>query len=89
MQIFLSDIASRSALGPIQFPIQWVQGALSLGIKRSEREADHSPLSSVEVTECMEINIYSNRPSWRGAQLKKSQGQLYLTFTFKRLSYPL
>jgi hypothetical protein len=26
--------ASRTALGPIQPPIQWVPGALSLGVKR-------------------------------------------------------
>jgi len=36
------------ALDPTQPPIQWIPGALSLGIKRQEREADHSPLSSVE-----------------------------------------
>jgi hypothetical protein len=30
-------------------PIQWVQGALSLGVKRPRREADHLPPSSVEV----------------------------------------
>jgi len=24
--------------------MQWVRGALSMGIKRPEREADHSPL---------------------------------------------
>jgi hypothetical protein len=28
---------------PAQFPIQWVQGALSPGVKRPGREADHSP----------------------------------------------
>jgi hypothetical protein len=27
----------------------WVPGALSLGVKRPEREADHSPPSSAEV----------------------------------------
>jgi hypothetical protein len=31
--------------------IQWVPGALSLGVKRSGREADHSPPSSAEVKE--------------------------------------
>jgi hypothetical protein len=41
--------ASRLALGPTQPPIQWVPGALSLGVKRPEREADHSPPSSAEV----------------------------------------
>jgi hypothetical protein len=30
-------------------PIQWVPGALSLGIKQPVREADHSPTSSAEV----------------------------------------
>jgi hypothetical protein len=37
------------ALGPTQPPIQWVPGALSLGVKRPGHEADHSPLSSAEV----------------------------------------
>jgi hypothetical protein len=32
---------------------RWIPGALSLGVKRPGREADHSP----------------NTPSWRGAQL--------------------
>jgi hypothetical protein len=32
---------SGMALGPTQPPIQWVSGALSLGVKRPEREADH------------------------------------------------
>jgi hypothetical protein len=29
--------------------VQWVPGALSLGVKRQGRETDHSPLSSAEV----------------------------------------
>jgi len=33
----------------IQHPIQWVPGALSLGVKRPAREADHSPPSSAEI----------------------------------------
>jgi hypothetical protein len=41
--IFLFTTASRTALGPTQPPTQWVSGALSLGVKRPEREADHSP----------------------------------------------
>jgi hypothetical protein len=32
-----------------QSPIQWVPGALSLGVKRPGREADQSPPSSAEV----------------------------------------
>jgi hypothetical protein len=34
---------SRTALGPTQPPIQWVPGALSLGVKQPGHEADHSP----------------------------------------------
>jgi hypothetical protein len=37
------------ALGPTQSPIQWVPGAVSLGVKRLGREADHSPPSSADV----------------------------------------
>jgi hypothetical protein len=48
---FLLATASRTALGPTQPPIQWVPGALSLGVKRPGREADHSPPSSAEVKE--------------------------------------
>jgi hypothetical protein len=40
---------SISALAPTQPPVQWVPGALSLGVMRSGREADHSPPSSAEV----------------------------------------
>jgi hypothetical protein len=47
--IFLFTTASRPALGPTQPPIQWVPGALSLGVKRPGREADQSPVSSAEV----------------------------------------
>jgi hypothetical protein len=32
-------------------PIQWVQGTLSLGVKRPVREADHSPLSCADIKE--------------------------------------
>jgi len=34
----------------MQPPIQWVPGALSLGVKRPERQADHSPPSNAKVT---------------------------------------
>jgi len=49
----------------------------TMGVKRPEREADHSPPSNAEVKECVELHLHShNTPSWRGAQLKKSQGPL-------------
>jgi hypothetical protein len=61
-------IASRTALGPTQPPMQWVSGAPSLWIRRPGREADHSPPSSAEVKECLELYLHSpNTPSWRGA----------------------
>jgi hypothetical protein len=44
--ILLFHTASRSVLRPTQSLIQWVPGALSLGLKRPEREADHSYPSS-------------------------------------------
>jgi hypothetical protein len=40
---------SRAALRSTQPPIEWVPGALSPGVKRLEREADHSPPTSAEV----------------------------------------
>jgi hypothetical protein len=64
----LITTASRIALGPTQPPIQWVPGVLSLGVKWSGREADHSPSSSAEVKECVEMYLHSpNTPSWHGA----------------------
>jgi hypothetical protein len=53
-----------------QPPIQWVPGALSLGVKRPECEADPSPPSSAEVKECVELYSHSSNTSpWRGASL--------------------
>jgi hypothetical protein len=57
--IFLFTTASRTVLGPTQPPIQWVPGAFSLGVKRPRREADHSPTSSTEVKECVELYLHS------------------------------
>jgi hypothetical protein len=39
----------QNGLGPTQPLIQWVPGAISLGVKRPGREADHSPPSSAEI----------------------------------------
>jgi hypothetical protein len=46
---FLFYTLSRPTLGPTQPPIEWVLRALSPGVKRPVREADHSPPSSAEV----------------------------------------
>jgi hypothetical protein len=37
------------ALGSTQPPIQWVPGAIPLGVKQPGHEADHSPPTSAEV----------------------------------------
>jgi hypothetical protein len=75
--IFLFTTASRPVLGPIQPPIQWVQGFLSLGVKRRGREADHSPPSSAEVKNPWS---YSSTPPIR----LHAQGQLYLCHSGKK-----
>jgi hypothetical protein len=58
LEIFLFTTASRTALGPTQPPIQWVPGALSLGLKRPGREVDHSLAPSAEIKECMELYLH-------------------------------
>jgi hypothetical protein len=45
----LCSTASRLAMGPTQPPIEWVEGALSPGVKRQGDEADNSPITIVEV----------------------------------------
>jgi hypothetical protein len=47
--IFFFTTVPRKALESTQPPIQWVPGALFLGVKRPRYEADHSPPSSAEV----------------------------------------
>jgi hypothetical protein len=81
-----SDESSpHTALGPTQPPIQWVPGPLFLGVKRSGREADHSPPSSAEVKEWVKLYLHSpNTPQCRGAQLKHRDN-----FTFTTSSHPI
>jgi len=47
--LFSVSLVFIMALVPTQPLIQWVPGALSLGVKRPGREAHHSPPSSAEV----------------------------------------
>jgi hypothetical protein len=49
MGILLFTAMSRQAQDPTQPPLQRVPEAVSLGIKRLGREADHSPPSNAEV----------------------------------------
>jgi hypothetical protein len=49
------------------------------GAKQPGREADHSPPSSAQVKECVELYLhYPNTPSWRGAQLKKKHRDKFI-----------
>jgi hypothetical protein len=48
-KIVLYSAASRLALGPNQPPVPMGTGALSQGLKRQGREADHLPIYSAEV----------------------------------------
>jgi hypothetical protein len=52
---------------PTQPPTQWALWALSLGIKRSGREADHSPPSSAVFKNGGTIRPLLHTSSWRGA----------------------
>jgi hypothetical protein len=67
----------HTALGPTQPPIKLVPEVLSLAVKRPGREPDHSPPSSTEVKECVELYLHSpSTPSWRGAQLENTEKTL-------------
>jgi len=71
---------TRLALGPTQLPIQWVEGALSLGVKRPGSEVNNSLPSSADVKECIELYLPPPNTSWRGAWL--STGTTLPFFTF-------
>jgi hypothetical protein len=58
----LISTSSRPALGSTQPLIQWAQWTLSTGVKRSRREADHSPPASAEVRKMW---IYISTPPMR------------------------
>jgi hypothetical protein len=58
---YLFSKSSRLALRSTQPPIQLVPGALSPGVKRTGREADHSPPTSAEVEEMW---IYTSTPPY-------------------------
>jgi hypothetical protein len=60
-EIFLSSTSCRRVLGLTRPLIQWAPGALSPGVKRPGREADHSPPTSDEVTNTW---IYMSTPPY-------------------------
>jgi hypothetical protein len=74
---------SRMALGPTQPPIQWVSGALSLRVKQLGCEADHSPPSSAEVKECMELYLHFPQYAFMAWCLVKHRDNFTFTFYLK------
>jgi hypothetical protein len=59
-------VQNGSEAHPASYPVG--TGSSFPGVKRPGREADHSPPSSTEVKECVELYLHSpNTPSWRGA----------------------
>jgi hypothetical protein len=74
--MFLLTTASRAALVPTQPPIQWVSGALLLGVKRPGLENDNS-VPSAKVKNTWSYTSTPNAPSWRG----KGKGKVALCFT--------
>jgi hypothetical protein len=57
-------------LGSTLPPIQWVPAALSPGVKRQEREANHSPPTSAKIKKMwIYTPLYAlpHTPSWRSA----------------------
>jgi hypothetical protein len=80
--IILFTTSSRSALRPTQPPIHWVPGALSLGVRRPRREADHLSRSVPRSRMRGAIPPLPNTPSWRGAHLKHKDNYTF-TFNYK------
>jgi hypothetical protein len=83
MGIFFFTTAFRLALGPTQPSIQWVPGALSLDVKLMWREADHSPPSSAEVKECVDLYLHSPNKVSMAWYLFKHKDNFTFTFTKK------
>jgi hypothetical protein len=71
---FFSSPHPERLWGP---PIQWVPGAIFLGVKWPGREDDHSPPSSAEVKNAWS---YTSTPQYAFMAwcLVKAEGQLYL-----------
>jgi hypothetical protein len=73
------SIMSRPASGPTQSPIQWVPGAVSLGVKRLGRDADHSAPSSAEVKNGGVITPLPHTSQLRDAYLIKPRDKFAFT----------
>jgi hypothetical protein len=72
-RMFTSPYRPNWLWGPVQPPIQWIQG-----IKRPKLEADHSPPSSAKIMKTWIYTPIAHTPSWHSAQLVKHRDN----FTF-------
>jgi hypothetical protein len=82
-QDFLFSTASRPTLGPTNPPILWVPEAISAGIKRPGREADHLPPSSAEVDDGVAIPPLPRMSSWQSVQFIKHRNKFNFTLRFQ------
>jgi hypothetical protein len=77
----LHRVQNGSGAHAVSYPVG-TRGSFR-GVKWPGREADHSPPSSAEVKDCVEIYFHSpNTPSWRGAQLKHMDNFTFLPSLF-------
>jgi hypothetical protein len=60
-------------------------GAVSLGVKRSGHEADHSPPSRAEVRDVGAISLFPHMSSWRDAQLNKHKDNFTLPYDDQKI----
>jgi hypothetical protein len=84
-EIFLFLTASIPALGPTQNPIQWIAEALSSGVKRSGREADHSPPSTSDVKNAWSYT--STEYVFMASNLVKHRDNFTFTCQMQELQY--
>jgi hypothetical protein len=68
-RIFLFSASCRPVLGSTQPPIQWIVEALSPGVKRPGREADHHLQLVPRSRKCGCIHPLPHTPSWHSAWL--------------------
>jgi len=84
LEISLFTTTSRPALRPIQPPIQWVPGTLTLEVKWPAREADLSYSSSAEVKNTWSYTC-TPQYAFKARCSVKAQGQLYLNLVHSRV----
>jgi len=67
LEIFLFTTVSRPTMRPTQTPIQWIMGALFLGVQWPGHETDHSLPPMAEVKKAWSYtSTHLNVSSWHG-----------------------